>query len=105
MRPHGARRARRFGKAPPVVVKGRSHHRYRRAIVAIGTGPIRFPRTTPDSRNNGKYRGPRGSMKTSRKGVFAGGDIVTGAATVILAMGAGRKAAMALDTYLQTGEW
>jgi glutamate synthase (NADPH/NADH) small chain len=45
------------------------------------------------------------SMKTSRKGVFAGGDIVTGAATVILAMGAGRKAAMAIDTYLQTGEW
>jgi glutamate synthase (NADPH/NADH) small chain len=38
---------------------------------------------------------------TSRKGVFAGGDAVTGAATVILAMGAGRKAAKAIDAYLQ----
>ena len=39
-------------------------------------------------------------MKTSKKGVFAGGDIVTGGATVILAMGAGRKAAKAIDEYL-----
>jgi glutamate synthase (NADPH/NADH) small chain len=38
---------------------------------------------------------------TSRRGVFAGGDIVTGAATVILAMGAGRKAAKAIDEYLR----
>jgi glutamate synthase (NADPH/NADH) small chain len=37
---------------------------------------------------------------TTRKGVFAGGDAVTGAATVILAMGAGRKAALAIDNYL-----
>ncbi len=43
--------------------------------------------------------------KTTKKGVFAGGDIVTGAATVISAMGAGRKAAKAIDEYLQTGEW
>jgi glutamate synthase (NADPH/NADH) small chain len=40
-------------------------------------------------------------MATSKKGVFAGGDIVTGGATVILAMGAGRKAAKAIDTYLK----
>ena len=39
--------------------------------------------------------------KTKRKGVFAGGDAVTGAATVILAMGAGRKAAAAIDLYLR----
>ncbi len=39
---------------------------------------------------------------TTRKGVFAGGDAVTGAATVILAMGAGRKAAKAIDEYLKT---
>lgn len=39
---------------------------------------------------------------TSREGVFAGGDAVTGAATVILAMGAGRKAAAAIDAYLKT---
>ncbi len=39
---------------------------------------------------------------TTRKGVFAGGDAVTGAATVILAMGAGRKAASAIDAYLKS---
>lgn len=39
---------------------------------------------------------------TSRKGVFAGGDAVTGAATVILAMGAGRKAAQAIDEFLSS---
>jgi glutamate synthase (NADPH/NADH) small chain len=39
-------------------------------------------------------------MKTSKVGVFAGGDIVTGGATVILAMGAGRKAASAINRYL-----
>jgi glutamate synthase (NADPH/NADH) small chain len=44
-------------------------------------------------------------MKTNKRGAFAGGDIVTGAATVILAMGAGRKAAIAIDKYLQSGEW
>ena len=39
---------------------------------------------------------------TTRDGVFAGGDAVTGAATVILAMGAGRKAAAAIDEYLKS---
>ncbi len=39
-------------------------------------------------------------MMTTRKGVFAGGDIVAGASTVILAMGHGRKAAAAIDAYL-----
>jgi glutamate synthase (NADPH) small chain len=43
-------------------------------------------------------------MKTSKNGVFAGGDIVTGGATVILAMGAGRKAAAAINDYLQENE-
>ena len=39
---------------------------------------------------------------TSRPGVFAGGDAVTGAATVILAMGAGRQAAAAIDNYIKS---
>ena len=43
--------------------------------------------------------------QTSMKGVFAGGDIVLGAATVILAMGEGRRAARAMDTYMKTGRW
>jgi glutamate synthase (NADPH) small chain len=41
------------------------------------------------------------TMATSKPGVFAGGDIVTGAATVILAMGAGKAAAKAMDEYLK----
>ena len=41
--------------------------------------------------------------RTSKTGVFAGGDIVTGGATVILAMGAGRAAARAIDDYLREG--
>ena len=40
-------------------------------------------------------------MATSREGVFAGGDAVTGAATVILAMGAGKKAAESIDKYIK----
>ena len=40
--------------------------------------------------------------RTTREGIFAGGDAVTGAATVILAMGAGRKAAKAIDEYLKS---
>ena len=43
----------------------------------------------------------RSNGQTSRQGVFAGGDTVTGAATVILAMGAGRKAAAAIDEYIR----
>jgi glutamate synthase (NADPH/NADH) small chain len=43
-------------------------------------------------------------VTTSREGVFAGGDAVTGAATVILAMGAGKEAAQAIDTYLKSKE-
>jgi glutamate synthase (NADPH/NADH) small chain len=45
------------------------------------------------------------TMRTSKRGVFAGGDIVTGSATVILAMGAGRKAATSINTYLTNGVW
>ena len=41
-------------------------------------------------------------VTSSRPGVFAGGDAVTGAATVILAMGAGKKAADAIDAYIQS---
>ena len=40
------------------------------------------------------------TMRTTREGIYAGGDAVTGAATVILAMGAGKTAAQAIDEYL-----
>ncbi|MCB2202432.1 NADPH-dependent glutamate synthase [bacterium] len=74
-------------------------------IVAIGNGsnPI-IERTTADLDFNrwGNIIADEETMATSKPGVFAGGDIVTGGATVILAMGAGRKAARAIDHYLNT---
>ncbi len=77
-------------------------------IVAIGnsSNPL-VPNTTPDIVTNkwGNIVADEEAMKTSKKSVFAGGDIVLGAATVILAMGQGRKAAAAMNEYLRTGVW
>lgn len=73
------------------------------AVVAIGNGsnPI-IQKTTPDLSYNkwGNILVDEATMKTSKEGVFAGGDIVSGGATVILAMGAGRTAAKAINEYL-----
>ncbi len=77
-------------------------------VVAIGNGPNPLiPRTTPDLevKRWGNIRVEKATGRTSRKGVWAGGDIVLGAATVILAMGAGRTAAKSIHEYLTTGEW
>jgi len=72
-------------------------------VVAIGTGanPL-IPSTTADLKTNkwGYIIADTETGATSKKGVYAGGDIVTGSATVILAMGAGRKAAEAIHKYL-----
>ncbi len=72
-------------------------------VVAVGTmaNPI-VPATTPGlETNRWGYIVTKGdSGETSRQGVYAGGDIVTGSATVILAMGAGRQAAKAIHGYL-----
>ncbi len=73
-------------------------------IVAIGThaNPL-VPSTTKDLQLNkwGYIVADPETGATSREGVFAGGDIVTGAATVIEAMGAGKRAAKAIDAYLK----
>ncbi len=77
-------------------------------IMAIGQGPNPILTHSTEGlslRRSGNIEADPETGKTSRKGVFAGGDIVTGAATVILAMGAGRKAAKAIDDYLKSGEW
>jgi glutamate synthase (NADPH) small chain len=78
------------------------------AIIAIGTSanPV-IQSTTPGLETNkrGYIQASETSQRTSRKGVFAGGDIVTGSATVILAMGAGRRAAKSIDEYFSTGLW
>ncbi len=75
------------------------------AVIAIGNGsnPI-IQQTTPDLSYNkwGNILVDEETMATTKPGVFAGGDIVTGGATVILAMGAGRKAAKSIDEYLKT---
>ncbi|MFA5890996.1 MAG: NADPH-dependent glutamate synthase [Actinomycetota bacterium] len=96
------------GRRKPVEVPG-SEHLYAAdtVVVAIGNGPNPLvPRTTPGlETNRGKIVAQGETGKTSVKGVFAGGDIVLGAATVILAMGAGRDAARAINEYLETGNW
>ncbi|HET7707627.1 MAG TPA: NADPH-dependent glutamate synthase [Thermoanaerobaculia bacterium] len=77
-------------------------------IVAVGTSanPL-VQSTTPDLKTTKKnyIEADPETLRTSKKGVFAGGDIVTGGATVILAMGAGRKAAKGIGEYLSTGAW
>ena len=78
------------------------------AVIAIGTSanPI-VQSTTPGLATNkrGYIQADETRQRTSRNGVFAGGDIVTGSATVILAMGAGRRAAKSIHEYLTTGDW
>jgi glutamate synthase (NADPH/NADH) small chain len=78
------------------------------AVIAIGTSanPI-VQSTTPGlgTDKRGYIQASPETQRTSRKGVFAGGDIVTGSATVILAMGAGRRAAQSIHDYLTTGDW
>ncbi len=72
-------------------------------VIAIGNGPNPLvPDTTPEIDTNkwGNIVADDDTGQTSMDGVFAGGDIVTGAATVILAMGAGRKAAEGIHEYL-----
>ncbi|OOB79150.1 MAG: glutamate synthase (NADPH), homotetrameric [Epulopiscium sp. Nuni2H_MBin003] len=72
-------------------------------IVSIGTSPNPIiPSSTPDLTTNrwGCVVADDAGV-TEKPGVFAGGDVVTGAATVILAMGAGKNAAVAMDTYIK----
>ena len=92
------------GRRRPVAIEGAVEEiPIEVAVVAIGNGsnPI-ISQTTPDLNVNkwGNILVDESTMKTNKKGVFAGGDIVTGGATVILAMGAGRTAAKAIDEYL-----
>jgi len=78
------------------------------AVIAIGNSPNPLiPSTTPDIETGkwGNIIADPETGKTSKKSVFAGGDVATGAATVILAMGAGKKAARGIEEYLQTGVW
>jgi glutamate synthase (NADPH/NADH) small chain len=97
------------GRRRPVEIKGSNHViPVEVVIVAIGQGPNPILTQNAEGlalRKSGNIEADPETGKTSLKGVFAGGDIVTGAATVILAMGAGRKAAKAMNEYLETGKW
>ena len=74
-------------------------------IMAIGTSPNPLIKSTTQGLETQKWGGiivNEETGLTSREGVYAGGDAVTGAATVILAMGAGKTAATAIDEYIQS---
>jgi len=92
------------GRRSPVPIKGSEFIlEVDTVVVAIGTGPNPLiPRTTPDLEVNrkGNITASMETGATSKPGVYAGGDVVTGAATVILAMGAGRTAANSIHKYL-----
>ncbi|WP_022668090.1 NADPH-dependent glutamate synthase [Desulfospira joergensenii] len=95
------------GRRRPVPVEG-SEFRIDTDLVVVSVGSNANPlltNTTPDLALNrwGNIVADENTGKTSKKGVWAGGDIVTGAATVILAMGAGRAAANSMHDYLTIG--
>ena len=94
------------GRRRPIPIEGSEFDmEMDTVIIAIGTGPNPIiAHTTPGLKTTkrGNIEADEETCATSKEGVFAGGDIVTGAATVILAMGAGRKAAAAIDTYLKS---
>lgn len=91
------------GRRRPVAIKGSEFTLdVDMVVMSIGTSPNPLIASTTDGLDINRH----GCIvadeegRTSRQGIFAGGDIVTGAATVILAMGAGKKAAKAIDEYL-----
>ncbi len=92
------------GRRRPVVKEGSNFElEVDTVIMAIGTSPNPLIRSTTEGLETNR-RGclvvNEETMQTTREGVYAGGDAVTGAATVILAMGAGKQAAKAIDEYL-----
>ena len=92
------------GRRSPVAVKGSEFDiECDVVIMALGTSPNPLIKSTTDGLESNKWgclvADENGA--TTRAGIFAGGDAVTGAATVILAMGAGRTAAKAIDEYIK----
>jgi len=95
------------GRRSPIPIPG-SEYTVDCDLVVVSVGSNANPlltNTTPDIKLNrwGNIVADPATGKTTKKGVWAGGDIVTGAATVILAMGAGRDAATSMHDYLTMG--
>ncbi len=92
------------GRRSPKPVEGSNYEiEVDTVVIAIGQSPNPLIRQTTPGLDTQKWGGiivDEDTMKTSKDGVYAGGDTVTGAATVILAMGAGKKAAKAIDEAL-----
>jgi len=97
------------GRRRPVPIEGSEYEiPLSVAVIVIGTSANPIVQSTTPGLNTNKrnyIQADAATQRTSRKGVFAGGDIVTGSATVILAMGAGRRAAKSINDYLTSGEW
>ena len=93
------------GRRRPVAVEGSEQDLpVDCVIMALGTSPNPLIKSTTEGLETQKWGGivvQEDTGATSREGVYAGGDAVTGAATVILAMGAGKTAAAAMDAYVQ----
>ena len=93
------------GRRRPVVVEGSEFVLdVDTVIMSLGTSPNPLISSTTEGLEINKWKcivADEETGLTSKEGVYAGGDAVTGAATVILAMGAGKKAAIAIDEYLQ----
>ena len=92
------------GRRRPVVKEGSEFEMEADCVImALGTSPNPLIKSTTNGLEVQKWGGiiTDENGKTSRERVYAGGDAVTGAATVILAMGAGKKAAEAIDEYLK----
>jgi glutamate synthase (NADPH/NADH) small chain len=97
------------GRRSPVEIEG-SEFVLPASVAIIGVGTTANPliqSTTPDLKTTSRNYivADAETLRTSKRGVFAGGDIVTGGATVILAMGAGRKTARSIHEFLTTGVW
>ncbi len=92
------------GRRRPIAVEGSEHDiEVDCVIMALGTSPNPLIKDTTEGLDVNKWGciiAAEDTGLTSREGVYAGGDAVTGAATVILAMGAGKTAAAAIDEYL-----
>jgi glutamate synthase (NADPH/NADH) small chain len=97
------------GRRPPIPIPDSEFELpVAMAVIALGTGanPL-VQSSTPDmaTTRKGYIAADPDTLRTSKPGVFAAGDIVTGAATVILAMAAGRTAARSIGEYLESGTW
>jgi len=91
-------------RARPVAVEGSEFEIEADCVImAIGTSPNPLIKSTTEGLETQKWGGIIADENglTSREGIYAGGDAVTGAATVILAMGAGKTAAAAIDEYIK----